>query len=208
MTPDLRFRCQQLSLSAEQTESLTQYLQLLEKWNKVYNLTALRDGEKMLTHHIFDSLSVLPALKRVLGDGKKRILDVGSGAGLPGVVLAIALPDVSVTCIDTVGKKAAFVQQVAVALRLPNLAAVHGRVEQWRGAPFDVVTSRAFSSLADFVELSRGHLAGQGVWMAMKGKVPDEELGKLPESVEVFHVEQLDVPEVQAQRCLVWLRCR
>lgn len=208
MTPDLRFRCQQLSLSNEQTDQLTQYLQLLEKWNKVYNLTALRDGEKMLTHHIFDSLSVLPALKRVLGGDAKRVLDVGSGAGLPGVVLAIALPAVSVTCIDTVGKKAAFVQQVAATLRLPNLAAVHGRVEQWRATSFDVVTSRAFSSLADFVQLSREHLAEQGVWMAMKGKIPDDELGKLPESVDVFHVEQLDVPEVQAHRCLVWMRPR
>jgi 16S rRNA (guanine527-N7)-methyltransferase len=206
MIPELSARCVELGLSGQQTETLEAYLHLLEKWNKVYNLTALRDGQRMLTHHIFDSLSVLPAL-RVQGFwAQKRVLDVGSGAGLPGVVLAIAIPELSVTCIDTVGKKAAFIQQVAGALKLGNLVSVHGRVERWRGQSFDLVASRAFASLADFTQWSREQLTSEGVWVAMKGKVPAEEVAALPSSVEVFHVEQLQVPDLEAERCLVWMR--
>lgn len=206
MIPELSARCAELGLSARQTETLEAYLQLLERWNKVYNLTALRDGQRMLTHHIFDSLSVLPALRRHGSWAQKRMLDVGSGAGLPGVVLAIAIPELSVTCIDTVGKKAAFIQQAAGALKLNNLVAVHGRVERWRGLAFDLVTSRAFASLVDFTQWSREQLASGGVWMAMKGKAPAEELAELPSSVDVFHVEQLQVPDLEAERCLVWMR--
>ena len=125
---------------------------------------------------------------------------------MPGVVFAICCPPLQVTCVDTVGKKAAFVQQAASSLQLPNLKAVHARVEALKGADFDVVCSRAFASLADFTVWSRDALAPTGVWMAMKGKHPAEELAVLPPSVKVFHVEQLKVPGLHAERCLLWLR--
>jgi 16S rRNA (guanine527-N7)-methyltransferase len=171
----------------------------------------------MLSHHLLDSLSVCAPLQRQLNAANAqapRLLDVGSGAGLPGVVLAVAMPALQVTCVDTVGKKAAFIQQVASELRLPNLRAEHARVEQLRAPPFDVVTSRAFSSLPDFTRLTAQHLAPAqparpaGVWMAMKAKHPGEELAALPPEVDVFHVEPLQVPGLQAQRCLVWMRHR
>ena len=205
----LSSRCKELGLSLQQSEQLQAYLDLLQKWNQVYNLTALRDGEKMLTHHIFDSLSLFPSIKQFETSSQKRllrILDVGSGAGLPGVVLAIISPEARVTCIDRIGKKAAFIRQAAVSLKLPNLASVHARVEQWPHQSFHLITSRAFSSLADFVQLSRQHLAADGVWLAMKGKVPSDELNELPSWVEVFHVEPLQVPDLAAERCLVWMR--
>lgn len=195
-----------LGLTPLQVEQLTAYLDLLEKWNKVYNLTALRDSSRMLTHHLHDSLSTLSPLKNQGNWEGKRALDVGSGAGLPGVVLAIVLPGLSVTCIDAVGKKAAFVQQVAGQLKLSNLASVHNRVEQWQEQPFDLVTSRAFASLSDFTHWSRRQLSATGIWMAMKGKVPTEEMDALPSCVSVFHVEQLTVPGMVAERCLVWMR--
>lgn len=209
MNDSLKAAAQQLGLSLTplQYQQLQTYLELLEKWNKVYNLTALRDGERMLTHHLCDSLSILPALQRQGPWTGCRALDVGSGAGLPGAVLAVVLPELSVTCIDTVGKKAAFIQQVAGTLKLPNLQAVHGRVEQWQAPlPFDLVTSRAFASLVDFTRWSRAQLSERGVWLAMKGKVPTEEMRTLPPSVSVFHVEQLEVPGLDADRCLVWMR--
>jgi len=132
-------------------------------------------------------------------------LDVGSGGGLPGAVIAICCPEINVDCLDAVGKKAAFVQQVAAGLGLSNLRGVHGRVERV-SARYDVVSSRAFASLADFVNGSRQALAEQGVWLAMKGKRPDDEVAALPADVAVFHVEQLSVPELAAQRCIVWMR--
>ncbi|RYF35653.1 MAG: 16S rRNA (guanine(527)-N(7))-methyltransferase RsmG, partial [Comamonadaceae bacterium] len=134
-----------------------------------------------------------------------RLLDVGSGAGLPGVVLAICCPELQVDCLDAVGKKAAFVQQAGVTLGLSNLRGVHGRVEAVKDG-YDIVSSRAFASLADFVQGSRGALAEGGVWLAMKGKVPADEIEALPRDVKVFHVEQLEVPGLQAERCIVWLR--
>jgi 16S rRNA (guanine527-N7)-methyltransferase len=134
-----------------------------------------------------------------------RLLDVGSGGGLPGVVFAICCPQVDVTCVDAVGKKAAFIQQAAVALKLPNLHGVHARVETLT-APFDVVSCRAFASLPDFTSWSRSALAPHGVWLAMKGKHPEEELAALPADVQVFHVEQLQVPGLDAERCIVWMR--
>ena len=134
-----------------------------------------------------------------------RVLDVGSGGGLPGVVLAICLPQLHVTCVDTVNKKAAFIQQVAVALRLPNLKGLHARVESVDGG-FDVVTSRAFASLADFTTWSVKALKPGAVWMAMKGRHPAEELAALGAGVEVFHVEPLVVPGLDVERCLVWMR--
>lgn len=194
-----------LELQEQQIARLLGYLSLMGKWTRVYNLTAVRDPAEMLTHHLLDSLAVVLPLRRQTQGRPVRLLDVGSGAGLPGVVIAICCPEVSVTCVDTVAKKAAFVRQVAAELQLPNLAGLHARVEALTG-PFDLVASRAFASLADFVSWSSSALAEQGVWMAMKGKRPDQEIAALPPSVEVFHVEQLVVPALQAERCLVWLR--
>lgn len=199
-----------LTLDAGQQTALLAYLDWLARWNRVYNLTAVRDPREMLTHHLLDSLAVVAPLRRQLAamapsQGGARLLDVGSGGGLPGVVLAIACPDVQVSCVDTVAKKALFVQQVAAALRLPNVRGVHARVERL-AETFDVVASRAFASLADFVRWSGAALAPQGVWMAMKGKVPHEEMAALPPAVSVFHVEPLTVPGLEAQRCIVWMR--
>lgn len=199
-----------LMLVDSRVEQLLRYMALIQKWNKVYNLTALRDPAEMLTHHVLDSLAVIAPLRRQLqtcGAGKTtfKLLDVGSGAGLPGVVIAICCPDIEVSCVDTVAKKAAFVQQVAVSLKLPNLRGLHARVESLTDG-FDVVSSRAFASLADFVNWSRDALAPTGIWLAMKGKAPDEERAQLPVYVEVFHVEQLQVPGLDAERCIIWMR--
>lgn len=197
-----------LALSDPQCLSLLGYLDWIGKWNRVYNLTAVRDPNEMLTHHLLDSLAVVNPLRLHLADrwsARPRLLDVGSGAGLPGVVLAITCPELEVTCVDTVAKKALFIQQVAAALRLPNLHGIHGRVESLT-QPFDVITSRAFASLADFTQWSMGALAEQGAWLAMKGKRPLEEMKALPAGVEMFHVEPLGVPGLDAERCLVWMR--
>ena len=195
-----------LAPTEEQTQALHGFMDLLARWNGVYNLTSVRDPAAMRTQHLADCLAVIPALVRHGMQG--RVLDVGSGGGLPGVVIAIMLPGCDVTCVDTVGKKAAFVRQVAGDLGLKNLHAAHARVESLRAAPFDVVTARAFASLADFVSLSRPLLAEGGVWLAMKGQRPDTEMAALPADVEVFHVEPLQVPQLDAQRCLVWMRLR
>ncbi|RYG06684.1 MAG: 16S rRNA (guanine(527)-N(7))-methyltransferase RsmG, partial [Burkholderiales bacterium] len=178
---------------------------LIQKWNKVYNLTAVRAPAEMLTHHLLDSLAVIGPLRRQLQYKPSRVLDVGSGAGLPGVVLSICCPELTVDCVDAVAKKAAFIQQVAVALKLPRLRGLHQRVETVTG-PYDLICSRAFASLADFVAGSQDALAPEGVWMAMKGKLPELEMAALPSGVEVFHVEQLRVPGLDADRCLVWLK--
>jgi 16S rRNA (guanine527-N7)-methyltransferase len=198
-----------LALTDEQYGQLLDYLSLIQKWTKVYNLTAVRDPEEMLTHHVLDSLAVVLPLRREMASqglqGSMRLLDVGSGAGLPGVVIAVCCPDMAVDCVDTVGKKAAFIQQVAVSLKLSRLRGVHARVETL-SEKYAVVSSRAFASLADFTSWSAGALAGQGVWMAMKGKHPVDEIAALPASVKVSHVEPLDVPGLTAERCIVWMR--
>lgn len=195
-----------VALSDAQCDRLLGYLALLQKWNEVYNLTAVRRPAEMLTHHLLDSLAMLPALRRHLAARPARVLDVGSGGGLPGIVLAILEPQLEVTCVDSVGKKATFIRQVGVELKLPNLSAVHARVEDLRLPPFDVITSRAFASLADFTRLTRRLIGEHGVWMAMKGKQPDDEIAVLPADWLVFHVEQLKVPGLNAERCLVWVR--
>jgi 16S rRNA (guanine527-N7)-methyltransferase len=200
-----------LSLSDAQQQQLLSYMELIQKWNKVYNLTALRDPQEMLTHHLLDSLSAISPLMRHLKglphhqEEGGALLDVGSGGGLPGVVIAICCPKLRVTCVDAVSKKAAFVQQVAASLKLPNLKGLHARVESLSG-PFDVVCSRAFASLPDFVSWSVGALAEDGVWMAMKGKLPTEEMAALPSLASVFHVEQLPVPGLDAERCMIWMK--
>ncbi|MES2184386.1 MAG: 16S rRNA (guanine(527)-N(7))-methyltransferase RsmG [Pseudomonadota bacterium] len=216
-----------LALDEGQVGALSGYLSMLQKWNKVYNLTAVRDPAEMLTLHLLDSLAVVKPLLRqrvaaqagavaehgaavavapLLGAvAPFNLLDVGSGAGLPGAVIAICCPQVQVTCVDTVAKKVAFQQQVAFELRLPNFRGVHARVETL-AEPYDVVCSRAFASLADFTTWSSGSLASDGVWMAMKGRHPAEELAALPGQIRVFHVEQLAVPGLDAERCIVWMR--
>ena len=217
-----------LALSEPQQAQLLAYMDLIAKWTRVYNLTAVRDANEMLTHHLLDSLAVIAPLRRELaklslpaaslavapadGQGvakliqaKFSLLDVGAGAGLPGIVIAITCPEVSVTCVDTVAKKAAFIQQVAATLKLPNLKGLHARVESL-AQPFDVVCSRAFASLLDFTTWSESALADHGIWMAMKGKHPNQELSELPAGVQVFHVEQLQVPGLDAERCIIWMR--
>ena len=193
----------ELELNDHQISQLLDYQALITKWTKVYNLTAVRDPAEMMTHHLLDSLAVIAPLQRQMKQGS--LLDVGSGAGLPGVVIAVCCPAIRVTCVDTVAKKATFIKQVALELKLPNLAGLHARVENI-AQPFDVICSRAFASLVDFTSWSVGALAPQGVWLAMKGKRPAEELAALPDSVDVFHVEQLQVPGLDAERCVAWMR--
>jgi 16S rRNA (guanine527-N7)-methyltransferase len=236
-----------LHLSSAQFGQLVQYLTLLQKWNKVYNLTAVRNPADMLTHHLLDCLAVVLPLQRQLAEVASlasmphsqppsqpltptptptplssttpttpawRLLDVGSGAGLPGVVIAVCCPHIQVDCVDTVAKKAAFINQVAAELKLPNLRGLHARVEGLAAdalgfRPYDVISSRAFSSLVDFVGLTQGLLAPAGRWLAMKGKSPAAERAELTQKhpeVEVFHVEQLQVPRLDASRCIVWMR--
>ena len=205
-----------VALSDTQVGQLLAYVDLLQRWNTTYNLTAVREREQMLTQHLLDCLAIVPAVNRALpaggaggsGGSGRRVLDVGSGGGLPGVVLAVMAGDLSVTCVDTVGKKAAFVQQVALSLGLRNLASVHGRVERLKLQAFDLIVARAFASLPDFVQLTRTLLAPGGQWLAMKGKQPDDEVAALPKDINVFHVERLAVPGLDAERCLVWMRLK
>lgn len=200
----------QLGLTDAQLDALLAFLAMLQKWNKVYNLTSIRDPQAMLTQHLVDSLSLLPALRQHTnahtGDKPLRLLDVGSGGGLPGVVVAICQPAIDVTCVDAVAKKASFIKQVSAELRLPNLRGEHSRVESMKTPPFDLITSRAFASLLDFTTLTRQLLKPQAAWLAMKGQHPAEELAALPADLDVFHVEQLQVPGLDAQRCLIWIR--
>ena len=197
-----------LALSEHVLDQLVRYLALLRKWNAAYNLTAVRDAGRMRLQHIADCLAVIEPLRRHAAGRPLRILDVGSGGGLPGVVLAVVEPRWDVSCVDSVGKKAAFIRQVAGDLSLPNLHALHARVEVLPGPPFDLITSRAFASLSDFVRLTRSLLAPGGVWMAMKGRHPADEITALPAEIEVFHVEPLAVPGLAAERCLIWMRCQ
>lgn len=193
-----------LSLRATpgQQAQLLGYLDLLERWNRIYNLTAVREPDQMLTLHLADCLALLPALSR---HAPRRLLDVGSGGGLPGLVLAIMLPEMEVTLNDAVQKKCAFMQQAAAELRLQNVEVMHARVEQLDSAPFDCISSRAFSDLATLVRLSEPLLAPDGCWAAMKGATPQLELERLPKNIEAT-VQTLDVPGLEAQRCIVWMR--
>jgi 16S rRNA (guanine527-N7)-methyltransferase len=191
-------------LSPAQQQQLLDYLDLLGKWNKVYNLTAVRDPAQMLTQHLLDCLAVVQPLKARL-PALQTVLDVGAGGGLPAVVLAVACPQWQVSAVDTVAKKAAFIQTAAHSLGLPNLRGIHARVEDLAEG-YDLVCSRAFASLADFTSWSAAALKPGGVWMAMKGRVPDEELAALPPGVRVDEVQLLQVPGLEAQRCVVWMR--
>jgi 16S rRNA (guanine527-N7)-methyltransferase len=193
-----------LALSPAQQQQLLDYLDLLGKWNKIYNLTAVRDPAQMLTQHLLDCLAVVQPLKARL-PALQTVLDVGAGGGLPAVVLAVACPQWQVSAVDTVAKKAAFIQTAAHSLGLPNLRGIHARVEDLAEG-YDLVCSRAFASLADFTSWSAAALKPGGVWMAMKGRVPDEELAALPPGVRVDEVQLLQVPGLEAQRCVVWMR--
>jgi len=193
-----------LALSPAQQQQLLDYLNLLGKWNKVYNLTAVRDPAQMLTQHLLDCLAVVQPLKARL-PALQTVLDVGAGGGLPAVVLAVACPQWQVSAVDTVAKKAAFIQTAAHSLGLPNLRGIHARVEDLTES-YDLVCSRAFASLADFTTWSAAALKPGGVWMAMKGRVPDEELAALPPGLRVDEVQLLQVPGLEAQRCVVWMR--
>lgn len=208
----LGLRSLDLRLDGAQVELLLDYIGLIEKWNRVYNLTAVREPGEMLTHHVLDSLTVVGPLLRETDGRPVRLLDVGSGAGLPGVIIAIACPHIEVTCVDTVAKKAAFIQQVSTELALVNLHGLHSRVEtldRRKGEEgFDVITSRAFASLVDFVDWSHRALQVGGLWMALKGKHPQAELQALPRGIDVFHVEPIAVPGLKADRCIVWMRDR
>lgn len=198
-----------LELGRAQVDLLLRYARLLGEWGRVFNLSAIRDPAAVVSHHLLDSLAVVPRLVRWSGERCLRVLDAGSGAGLPGIPLAIARPDWSITTIDAVAKKAAFVRQAAGELGLTNLRALHGRVEASlldEAAGFDVIISRAFSSLELFVRCTRARLGPTGIWLAMKGKVPEAEISALPADLEVFHVEQFTVPGLAAARCLVWIR--
>lgn len=211
-----------LSLPADTRDRLLAYGQLIQRWTRVYNLTAVRDTREMLTHHLLDCLAVVAPMARQVADERLRtgrpadapvrVLDVGSGAGLPGVVLALLHPDWQVLCVDAVVKKITFIRQAAAELGLRNLQATHSRVEApgaFPPASFDLITSRAFSSLHDLVQLTAPLLEPTaGTWCAMKAHVTDDERAELQPSVELFHVEQLSVPGLDATRCLVALRPR
>jgi 16S rRNA (guanine527-N7)-methyltransferase len=187
-----------LDLSPAQVDTLHAYLELLAKWNKVYNLTAVRDEAKMVSHHVLDSLAVLPHIKAT------RVLDVGSGGGLPGIPLAIARPQLGVTLLDSNQKKTAFLKQVAIELGLSNIEVVQERVEEYKPAAlFDLVISRAFADLGEFVSLSAHLLAPGGQFAAMKGINPHEEVAQLPKGFKLQQVLPLVVPGVDAQRHLL-----
>ena len=192
-----------LDVSLETQQKLLAYLVLLQKWNKVYNLTAVRDPLEMVTLHLLDSLSVLPYIKA------KNLLDVGSGGGLPGIVLAICLPNLLVTTIDTVQKKAIFMRQVKGELGLDNLQIVHARVESFMpDEKFEVIISRAFSELVMFVNLTKNLLAQNGQWLAMKGQIQYLELAVIElESlkIKVRQIIPLTVAGLNAERHLVVL---
>ena len=194
-----------LDFSPSQQQQLLDYTALLQRWNRVFNLTAVRDVQGMARLHLADCLAALPALHRL---APKRLLDVGSGGGLPGIVWAIGLPDTEIHLVDTVQKKCAFLQQTCGALRLANVVVHHARVEALTDAlGFDCISSRAFSDLPLLVQSTAHLLAQGGSWCAMKGQVPDDEIAALPVDL-TSRIETLQVPGLDAQRCLVWLQRR
>lgn len=191
-----------LMLSSTQIDLMLDYLALLVKWNSVYNLTAVRDPSDMIRQHLLDSLSVVNAFQSA-----KNVLDVGSGGGLPGIILAIVYPACAVSLIDTVSKKTAFLTQVKAELKLNNLTVYTGRVEQLRvQQKFDVITSRAFSELANFVQWSAHLLADDGQFIAMKGQLPKTEIEHLPAGWNVVSIEALSVPGLDAARHLLTIK--
>lgn len=195
-----------LDLNQQQQTQLLQFAELLQRWNRVHNLTAIDRPGQLLTHHLLDSLAVVPTIARRTGEGHVRLLDVGSGGGLPGIPVAIAMPDVAVTLIDKVGKKAAFLLQAKLELQLHNVEVMHGRVEEIRTEPFDIITARALASLDELVRWTRRLLAPGGCWIAMKGELPVDEIAALERAtsaVAVVDTVKLRVPCLEAERHLV-----
>jgi 16S rRNA (guanine527-N7)-methyltransferase len=202
-----------LNLRPSQHQKLLAYLALLSKWNKVYNLTAVRDPAQMVTHHLLDSLAAVTAFT-----GARRVLDVGAGGGLPGMILAIwaaeAQPEMQISMIDTVHKKTAFLTQAKAELRLSNVTVYTARVEQLqlqqlpKQQAFDVITSRAFAELNDFINWSQHLLAQDGHYIAMKGLMPEDEIKRLPEGWKVREIRPLAVPQLQAERHLIFIERR
>ncbi|GAB4061246.1 16S rRNA (guanine(527)-N(7))-methyltransferase RsmG [Uliginosibacterium sediminicola] len=187
-----------LDLDQAQRDKLLAYVALILKWNKVYNLTAIRDEAQAIDLHIADSLTLLPHV------AAERLADIGAGAGLPGIVLAICRPDLQVELVDTVDKKCVFMRQAAGTLGLKNVAVHHTRVENFKpAAPFPVITSRAFAELADFVRWTEHLLAEGGHWLAMKGVYPSDEIARLPATVRVSESRPLQVPGLDAERHLI-----
>lgn len=197
-----------VALTLEQAERLARYTQLLLRWNRVHNLTSIAQPEHALSHHLLDSLAIVPSLLQLTNDQASRVLDVGSGGGLPGIPLAVASPEFDVTLIDRVQKKVAFLQQAKAELGLANLQPVHDRVEDYRASPFDLIVARAFSSLAQLVRSTRHLIAAHGYWCAMKGVVPAEELAELNQSklgARLTTTIKLRVPRLDAERHLLVL---
>ncbi|MCC2972945.1 16S rRNA (guanine(527)-N(7))-methyltransferase RsmG [Massilia sp. IC2-476] len=191
----------QLDVSAQQQEQLLDYLALMNKWNSVYNLTSLRDPMQMVTHHLLDSLTAVPAFT-----GARNVLDVGAGGGLPGVVLAICRPDMNVSMIDTVHKKTAFLKQVKAELELTNVTVHTMKVQELEVSDkFDVITSRAFADLSDFLNWSGHLLAEGGKFIALKGTAPAEEQERIPAEWKISGLQPLQVPRLGAERHLIFV---
>ncbi|WP_323000066.1 16S rRNA (guanine(527)-N(7))-methyltransferase RsmG [Castellaniella sp.] len=188
-------------------DQLLAYLQQLHHWNRAYNLTAVREPADMLVQHVFDSLAVVQPVRGIRAGRDTRVADMGSGAGLPGIILGICQPDWTVFCVDAVGKKTAFVRQAAGVLGLKNVQAVHGRIESLDSLQADVVISRAFASLSDFVQVAGHHRSPDGAMLAMKGQFPDDECRALESATDwtVKSWQTLHVPDMDAHRCLLEL---
>lgn len=194
-------KCLDIVLSNEQIQMIDAYSALLYKWNKTYNLTSITNNDDVLTHHILDSLAAVPIFKRYVFEGAK-VLDVGSGGGLPAIPLAIACPDVSVSLVETVGKKTAFLTQVALSLKLKNVKVFNSRVENLKNLSFDVISSRAFSSLENFINLSSHLIKPEGCWLALKGQVPVDEINSIRDSFRT-EIVQISVPFLNEDRNIV-----
>lgn len=190
-----------LSLTTAQQLLLLEYVALLKKWNSTYNLTALRDEHTMISHHVLDSLTLLPYIQHA-----QTLMDVGSGGGMPGIPTAICRPDLQITLLDANTKKTSFLQQAVIELGLHNVSVASGRVEAMHDKKVDVVTSRAFAELADFISLTKHLLNENGYWAAMKGVYPYEELEHVPAAVVVEKVDKLTVPMLNAERHMVIMR--
>ncbi len=200
---------EQGSVCGRAEEKLRRYLALLTKWNRVYNLTAITEPEQMITHHVLDSLAIAAPLDLLLARKQgARVLDVGSGAGLPGIPLAIARQAWQLTLLDGNSKKTAFIAQVAAEIGLSNVTVVTARAESFVSAPFDVIVSRAFASLRDFVTRTKALLGPAGYWAAMKGGVPHDELRELPSDVECRDIHRLQIPGLDAERHLLLLKVK
>lgn len=204
---DLKYRLQEglqameIALSVPQQLQLLEFIELLKKWNSTYNLTALKDAQSVISHHILDSLTLLPYLSRARG-----LVDVGSGGGMPGIPVAIARPDLPVVLLDANSKKTSFLKQAIIELGLTNVDVITGRVETIVGEQFDVITSRAFAELHDFINITKQLMAKGGMWAAMKGVYPYEEIAQLPENVELVSVDKLFVPNLDAERHMVLIK--